>query len=70
MNRVFGRDGCIAIRGWGKVNRFLPRAEQSHTLYAAVDIDRGPVPFNFGIGRGLTRATDSWVLKLMLMRGL
>jgi hypothetical protein len=24
----------------------------------------------FGIGRGLTRATDSWVLKLMRMRNL
>ena len=47
----------------GKINRFLPHAEQSHTLYAAVDIDRGPVPFNFGIGRGLNGATDRWTVK-------
>ena len=47
----------------GKVNRFLPRAEQSHTLYAAIDVDRGPIPFNFGIGRGLNGATDRWTVK-------
>ena len=47
----------------GKVNRFLPRSEQSHTLYAAIDVDRGPIPFNFGIGRGLNGATDRWTVK-------
>ena len=47
----------------GKVNRFLPRSEQSHTLYAAIDVDRGPIPFNFGIGRGLPGAADRYTVK-------
>jgi hypothetical protein len=47
----------------GRVNRLLPRAEQSHTLYLAIDVDEGPLPFNFGIGRGLNGATDRWTVK-------
>jgi len=47
----------------GKVNRFLPRSEQAHTLYLAFDVDRKPWVFNFGIGRGLNGATDRWTVK-------
>lgn len=47
----------------GKVNRFLPRAEQSHSLYLALDVDRAPWVFNFGVGRGLNGATDRWTVK-------
>jgi hypothetical protein len=48
---------------FGRVNDFAPRAEQSHTLYLAIDVDKGPLPFNFGIGRGLNGATDKWTVK-------
>ncbi|HUI99045.1 MAG TPA: hypothetical protein VLY46_02365 [Usitatibacter sp.] len=47
----------------GKVGRALPYEEQSHSLYIAVDVDRAPWVFNFGIGRGLTNATDRWTVK-------
>lgn len=47
----------------GKLANISPQAEQGHTLYLALDIDRGPVPFNFGIGRGLNSATDKWTVK-------
>ena len=47
----------------GKLAHFSPQAEQAHTLYLAVDVDRGPVGFNFGIGRGLNSATDKWTVK-------
>lgn len=47
----------------GRVNDTLPRAEQSHTLYLAFDVDKGPLPFNFGIGRGLNGSTDRWTVK-------
>jgi hypothetical protein len=47
----------------GRVNDFAPRAGQSHTLYLALDVDKGPLPFNFGIGRGLNSATDRWTVK-------
>jgi hypothetical protein len=47
----------------GKVNRLRSRSEQSHTLYLAVDVDRAPWVFNFGVGRGLNGATDRWTVK-------
>ncbi len=47
----------------GPVNRFLPRAQQPHSIYLALDADRAPWVFNFGIGRGLNRATDRWTVK-------
>ena len=47
----------------GKLNHFLPRASQSHTLYVALDVDRKPWVLNFGIGRGLTAFTDRWTVK-------
>jgi hypothetical protein len=50
----------------GKVNNILPRLEQSHTLYFALDFDRKPWVFNFGIGRGLNGATDRWTLKTII----
>jgi hypothetical protein len=50
----------------GKVNRLLPRSEQSHTIYLALDVDRAPWVFNLGIGRGLNSATDRWTVKAIL----
>jgi hypothetical protein len=50
----------------GKVNNFLPHAEQAHTLYFALDYDRKPWVFNVGIGRGLNGATDRWTLKTII----
>jgi hypothetical protein len=47
----------------GKLAAFAPRSEREHTLYAAIDVDRGPWVFNFGIGRGLTPVTDRWTVK-------
>lgn len=47
----------------GEVGHFLPHGEQSHSLYLAIDVDRAPWVFNFGVGRGLTGATDRWTVK-------
>lgn len=47
---------------------FGPHPSQS--LFAVFDYGSSRHGIEFGIGRGLTRATDSWVLKLMLMRDL
>lgn len=47
----------------GKLSNFAPRAEQGHTLYFAIDLDREPYGLNFGIGRGLNAATDKWTVK-------
>ena len=47
----------------GSVNNTLPFADQGHTLFLAVDVDRKPWVFNLGIGRGLTPASDRWTIK-------
>ena len=47
----------------GKLAHFLPRDQQDHMLFLAVDVDRKPWIFNIGIGRGMTPATDRWTLK-------
>lgn len=43
----------------GRLSHFAPRSEQSHILYAVLDTER----VNFGIGRGLTGASDRWTIK-------
>lgn len=47
----------------GPIARFDPASQQGKTLFAAVDVSRGALPFNFGIGRGLNGATDRWTIK-------
>lgn len=47
----------------GPVNHPLPLHQEQHSVYLAFDVDRKPFVFNFGIGRGLTRATDRWTFK-------
>ncbi len=48
---------------FGKLGRPDAFDQQNHTLYAAVDVDLKPFVFNFGIGRGVTHATDHWTAK-------
>ncbi len=47
----------------GSVNNFLPFANQMHVLFWAMDVDRKPWVFNFGVGRGLTPGSDRWTIK-------
>jgi hypothetical protein len=47
----------------GGIGRWAPHAQQAHTLYLAIDVDRAPWVFNLGVGRGLTDATDRWTVK-------
>jgi hypothetical protein len=49
----------------GSWNRFDPGSQQGKTLFWTVDVGRGPVPFNFGIGRGLNGSTDRWTVKMI-----
>jgi hypothetical protein len=55
--------GVESYNELGKLAGFAPRSERQHTLYAAVDVDRAPWIFNFGIGRALNPATDRWTVK-------
>lgn len=52
---------------FGPVEHFLPHPDRSQTLYAVLDHGNGSKGIEFGIGRGLTRAADGIVVKLMWM---
>jgi hypothetical protein len=54
---------------YGPVNDLLPASQQMQTLFAVVDYDADPYHVEFGIGQGLTDASDKRVLKLMITRG-
>ncbi len=58
--------GVEYYAGLGKFNNILPQAEQSHTLYFALDYERKSWAINLGVGRGLNAATDRWTLKSII----
>jgi hypothetical protein len=41
----------------------LPRDKQGRALYAVIEIERKTWSLNFGVGHGLTPATDDWTVK-------
>lgn len=55
--------GAEYYADFGGVKHFSPWNEQNHTLYAVADVDKGPVPLQFGIGRGISPAADNWTVK-------
>ena len=55
---------------FGTLNKFMPAREQTHQLWATADYTGDPVSVEFGVGTGLTPATDSLAVKLMLMSDL
>lgn len=50
----------------GPVTELQPYARQSHMLFLAVDVDRKPWAFNFGVGRGFGDDTDRWTVKAII----
>ena len=53
----------------GPVGNFLPASRQQQQLYGVVDLNVDPRwEINFGIGGGLTRATDGLIIKMILGR--
>ena len=55
---------------FGPLRRFSGSQQQSQTVFAAVDFTSGPTGVEFGVGHGLTEASDDLVLKLMVSRDL
>lgn len=55
--------GVEYYNDFGPINHFDRASQQSQLLFAAVDYTGKGLPFNFGIGRGLNRASDKWTLK-------
>jgi hypothetical protein len=50
----------------GPINSPARLSEQKHTVFLVADTLKLPVELNFGIGRGLTAATDNWTVKLVI----
>ncbi|HEY1874052.1 MAG TPA: hypothetical protein VGG67_06595 [Steroidobacteraceae bacterium] len=68
-----GRKFAYALEEYadfGPLQHFKPSDQQSHTLFAVIDYGSSSHGVEFGVGRGLTPASDTWVLKLMFMQDL
>lgn len=55
---------------FGEFRSFLPARDQSHQIWAVGDYSGDPFSVEFGVGFGLTRATNDVTFKLMLMSDL
>jgi hypothetical protein len=50
----------------GPLRRFWPANERSEWLLAVVDTEIGGSEVHFGLGKGLTSGSDSWVMKMRI----
>jgi hypothetical protein len=69
LARKFGPDlyaGFEYYTDFGKIGDFYKLAEQQHTLFAVTDFKAGIFDVNFGVGYGLTPASDRWVVKTII----
>jgi hypothetical protein len=55
---------------YGPLEHFKPASERSQSVFAVVDFGNSSNGIEFGVGKGLTSASDNWVIKLMLMHNL
>ncbi|MEO7192660.1 MAG: hypothetical protein ABI051_16535 [Vicinamibacterales bacterium] len=69
----FQRGWALAIEEYadfGPLHDFHSRSEQAHQIFAVVDRAGGGLDVEFGVGVGLTGASDKLTLKLILARDL
>jgi hypothetical protein len=67
--RKFGDDlfaGLEYYADFGEIGNFKKLSEQSHTLFAVTDFKVGDFGVNFGVGYGLTPASDRLVVKTII----
>ena len=67
------KTAAIAIEHYadfGPIKGFLPTSQQAHQLYGVVDKTVGNLDIEFGVGFGLTDASDKVTIKLILSRDL
>jgi hypothetical protein len=55
---------------FGPLRHFAAGPQQGQTVFAVADYTHGATGYEFGIGHGLTQASDAAVLKLMVSRDL
>jgi hypothetical protein len=51
---------------YGRLRHFEPPSRQQQALFAVVDYKTEPVSIEFGIGHGVTAASDALILKMIL----
>lgn len=69
IGREIGNGYQIGIEHYsefGPIHHPFPAGERSQFLYGVVDINRGPIDINLGIGRGFDAATDKWIAKMIV----
>ncbi len=67
--RKLGPDLFVGLEyyaDFGKIGNFADLADQQHTLFAVTDFKLGVFDVNFGVGYGLTPASDRWVVKTIV----
>ena len=58
--------GIESYNEMGAIQQLGPLNQQSQTIYAVIDTNIKGWGLNFGIGRGLTTVSDSWLLKAIV----
>ena len=50
----------------GKLGHIETWDKQDNRIYGTIDVDLKPLVFNFGVGCGLTEASDKWTIKAII----
>jgi hypothetical protein len=69
LARKVGQDTFLGLEYYGdlgEIGHFAKLADQQHTLFLVTDFKLGVLDVNFGVGYGLTPASDRWVIKTIL----
>jgi hypothetical protein len=69
LARKVGQDTFLGLEyyaDFGKIGNFASLADQQHTLFAVTDFKAGVFDVNFGVGFGLTPASDRLVIKTII----
>ena len=69
LARKLGPDLFVGLEYYadlGEIGNFAKFADQQHTLFAVTDFKLGVFGVNFGVGYGLTPASDRWVVKTIV----
>jgi hypothetical protein len=50
----------------GPINHMPAFNQQNHVVYGVFDVQKGGFDLNFGLGRGVTSASEKWVAKMII----
>ena len=58
--------GVESYNAFGPIAQIEPLERESQILYAVADTEWRGLDLNFGVGKGLTHASDGWALKAVI----